>query len=161
LVQNLATIWGALSCGFDIDAEKFGQLCEETERIYFDEHNGVGWYSLPPTLHKIFKHGKDIIRECPLPIGLTNEEASEANNKYLRSFRFHHTRKTSWKDGIQDLFHRLMDISDPLIQQTDSVHTARSKTRKALSPQILALLKPPMPNEQKALGFKSDDESDN
>jgi hypothetical protein len=48
-----------------------------------------------------------------------------------------------------------------VIQQTDSVHTARSKTRKALSPQILALLKPPMPNEQKALGFKSDDESDN
>lgn len=146
LVENLAVIWGGLSCSFELDPEKFGQLCEETKNIYFQE---LGWFSLPPSLHKIFEHGKHIISSCPLPIGLTNEEGAEANNKFMRSFRLHHSRKTSWEDGIQDLFHRLMDVSDPFIQETLSAQAAKRQARRALSPKILALLK--APQEPKSL----------
>jgi hypothetical protein len=101
LVQNLRTIWGALACGFEIDSLKFGQLCKDTEKIWFDDRNGVSWFAMPSSLHKIIVHGREIIETCPLPIGLTSEEASEANNKFLRKFRLHHTRKKSWKDGMQ------------------------------------------------------------
>jgi len=148
LVQNLGTIWGALSCGFDVDPEKFGQLCQETEKIYFHAEIGVGWFSLPPTLHKILKHGNEIISECPLPIGLTNEEASEANNKYIRSFRLNHSRKNSWRNGIKDVFHRLMDISDPCIQSSFAARSDKKRARRNLSPEILALLKPPQIQEE-------------
>jgi hypothetical protein len=160
LVKNLSTIWGALSCGFDLDPDKFGRLCEETEQIYFDKDVGVGWFSLPPTLHKIFKHGKQIIISCPLPIGLTNEEASEANNKFLRRFRLHHTRKTSWRDGVQDLFHRLMDISDPIVQETPASQAVRNRARRILSPQILSLLKTPDNSTLSTWNSLSENESD-
>ena len=143
LVENLATIWGALSCGFDVDPDKFAALCEETEKIYFDEAIGVGWYSMPQTLHKVLKHGADIIRACPIPIGLSNKEASEANNKFLRRFWLHHSRKKAWRVGIKDLFDRLTDISDPVIQETLRASKTNRKAKKPLSSSILGLLKAP------------------
>lgn len=105
LVENLGTIWGTLACGFEIDLDKFEEFCKETKLIFFD---AVPWYSIPPTLHKIFEHGRQLVEECPLPIGLTNEEASEANNKILRSFRLHHARKSSWHEGVQDIFNQMI-----------------------------------------------------
>lgn len=161
LVKNLGTIWGALSCGFDLDPEKFASICQETEKIYFDEEVGVGWYCMPPTLHKILKHGADIIRACPIPIGLTNEEASEANNKFLRRFRLHHSRKTSWREGVKDLYDRLSDISDPVIQESRQGSKAHRKTKIPLSQNILALLKAPgSRNLSIAADCSSSDESE-
>ena len=129
-----------MACGFAIDLDRFEKICQETKSIYFES---VGWYSMPPTIHKILEHGRQIIAECPVPFGLTNEEASEANNKVLRGFRLHHSRRTSWRNGIQDLFHRLMDISDPQIQELAWRKSSRSSAHQPLSPQILALLKAP------------------
>ena len=150
LVENLAMLWGTMASGFEIDHEKFENLCKETKKIYFDS---VAWYSIPPTLHKIFEHGRQLIEECPVPLGLTNEEASEANNKVLRAFRLHHSRKTSWRDGIQDLFQRMMEVSDPVIQSIASLSRGGIK-RKKLSPKIIDLLKvPELFNEE------SDDET--
>ena len=160
LVENLRTIWGALSCGFDVDPDKFSIFCKETENIYFNEENGVGWFSLPPTLHKVFKHGADIIRNCPVPIGLTNEEASEANNKFLRNFRLHHSRKASWKEGVEDLFNRLTDISDPVIQESIQNSRRRKAQKTSLSPEILALLKTPEPFHMNFFDDSSSDEND-
>ena len=70
---------------------------------------------MPPTLHRILYHGKDIIESCPVPIGWTSEECSEANNKFARDFEANHSRKTSNEDNLLDLFNRLMDISDPVL----------------------------------------------
>ena len=148
-------IWGTLSCGFEVDADEFGKLCDETKNIYFTE---VGWFSMPPTLHKILVHGKEIIKTCPLPIGITSEEALESNNKFLRQFRLHHSRKTSWKDGVQDLFHRLMDISDPIIQDTREAYHSYRQARRALSPEIRALLKGPQMPLTETFESESDDD---
>jgi hypothetical protein len=60
-----------------------------------------------------------------LPIGLTSEEASEANNKILRKVRFHHSRKRSLQTTMEDIFHRLTDISDPVIISNSSTGQAR------------------------------------
>ena len=140
LVENLGVIWGTLSCGFEIDPDKFSNICSETKDIYFEN---IRWFCLPPTLHKVLQHGREIIASCPLPIGLTKEEASEAKNKFIRNFRLHHSRKTSWKEGIQDLFNRLMDKSDPVILETRAAKASQSKRKKSLSLQILSLLKDP------------------
>jgi hypothetical protein len=142
LVKNLQTIWGTLASGFAIDGQKFAAICEATEKLYFDN---VGWYNIPPTLHKILRHGKAIIENCALPIGLTNEEASEANNKILRHVRLHHARKTSWQDHLTDLYHRAMDVSDPVILEMASKNRKKHKLqKKPFSPEILALLQSPL-----------------
>ena len=146
LVKNLRTIWGALASGFALDGQKFAQLCEETEKLYFDKDFGVGWYNIPPTLHKILRHGKEIIENCALPIGLTNEEASEANNKILRHVRLFHARKTSWNDHLSDLYHRAMDVSDPVIVDMSSTMKKKNHERekKAFSTDVLSLLQSPL-----------------
>ena len=140
LVSNLNTIYGALASGYEVEVSKFRALCEETERIYFDETDGVGWYSLTPSLHRIFKHSADVIEACPLPIGLTTEEGSESNNKNIRRFRFHHSRRTPWFHSLKDVYDRIMDISDPLIQDTVASRRANSRKKRSLPKEVLALL---------------------
>jgi hypothetical protein len=112
LVSNLDVIRRTLASEFAINPEKFGNFCRETLELYL---NDAGWYDIPPTLHRILVHGEEIIRMMPVPIGWTSEEGSEANTKFARRFFQNHSRKTSHKDAMSDLFHRLMDISDPLI----------------------------------------------
>ncbi len=145
LVRNLRTIWGTLASGFAVDTQKFAELCEATEKLYFDKDHGVGWYNIPPTMHKILRHGKDIIENCAVPIGLTNEEASEANNKILRHTRLYHARKTSWLNHLSDLYHRAMDVSDPLILAISSQKKKKNeRAKKPLSNDVLALLQSPL-----------------
>jgi hypothetical protein len=141
-VKNLHTIWGTMASGYAIDGEKFGKLCADTNALYLNDEK-TNWYNIPPTIHKVLVHGKDIIEHCPLPIGLTNEEASEANNKILRNVRLHHTRKTSWSDGMSDLYHRMMDLSDPVVLQK-SQQKKKKREKKPLSPEILSLLQSPV-----------------
>ena len=141
LVKNIHTIWGTMASGYAIDGDKFGKLCEETKDMYLNDEK-TKWYNIPPTLHKVLVHGKDIIENCPVPIGLTNEEASEANNKILRKVHSHHTRKTSWSDGMSDMYHRMMDISDPVVLQKCQQKKKR-KEKKPLSLEILNLLQSP------------------
>jgi len=139
-VSNLRDIYGALASGFDIAVDRFEALCKETEKLFFDH---VGWFSLTPTLHRIFKHAAQVIEACPLPIGVTTEEASEANNKNVRRFRLHHARRNSWHNSISDLFNRMMDWSDPKIQATSASRRAKLHQKRRLPPQVLALLKEP------------------
>jgi hypothetical protein len=63
----------------------------------------------------VLVHGKEIVEATPLPIGLTSEEGAESNTKFARRFHENHTRKTSQEDTMSDLFHRMMDISDPVV----------------------------------------------
>ena len=89
-----------------------------------------------PTLHRILYHGKDIIDSCPVPIGWTSEEGSEANNKFARDFESNHSRKTSNEDSFLDLFHRLMDISDPILVASSQ----KEKQSSDLTPDMLKLI---------------------
>jgi len=134
-----------MASGYAIDGEKFGQICKETHAMYFDENLGAKWYNIPPTLHKVLVHGQDLVQNCPLPIGLTNEEAGEGNNKILRNVKLHHTRKTSWTAGMSDLFHRLMDSSDPIIlEHSGNSKSQRKHQKKNISADILKLLQTPV-----------------
>jgi hypothetical protein len=63
----------------------------------------------------VLVHGKEIVEATPLPIGITSEEGAESNTKFARRFHENHTRMTSQEDTMSDLFHGMMDISDPII----------------------------------------------
>ena len=91
LVSNFDVIWQTLASKLPIKSANFETFCFETLELYMSE---VGWFNLSPTLHKILIHGRDIIEACPVPIGLTSEENSESNNKLIRKYLLHHTRKT-------------------------------------------------------------------
>ena len=73
------------------------------------------WHKIPPTLHKVLVHGKEIIKATPVPVGWTSKEGSKSNTKFACRFHTSHTRKTSQEDTMSDLFNRLKDISDPVV----------------------------------------------
>lgn len=55
---------------------------------------------MPSTLHKILIHGADIINTSMLPVGIFDEEASEARNKDYKNFRQFHSRKHDRKSNL-------------------------------------------------------------
>lgn len=75
----------------------------------------IGDSYLSASVHKILIHGPAIIRSCLVPIGELSEEAAEARNKDIKSFRRKHTRKISRVLTNTDLFNRLLLSSDPFI----------------------------------------------
>ena len=70
---------------------------------------------MPPSVHRVLYHGRAIIEACPVPFGMTSEEGSESNNKFARDFEANHARKSSNENTFMDVFHRLMDKSDPFL----------------------------------------------
>ena len=118
LVSKLETIHRALAMDKDINTVEFEIFCEETLKVYFAD---AGWYNIPPTLHKVLVHGREIIEATPLAIGITSEEGSESNIKFTRQFYKHHTRKSSHSNTMFDLFHRMMDVSDPFLLSKQNI----------------------------------------
>jgi len=152
LVSNFFVIWQTLASKHLIRVEHFERLCAETLELYMSE---VGWFNLPPTLHKILVHGREIIEASPVPIGLTSEESSESNNKFIRKYLLHHTRKTSQLDTMTDLVHRLLAVSDPLLI-AKSFKGKKDKSR-SLTSEMTELLHIP---ENENIEESSDKETD-
>ena len=98
----------------------------------------ASWYDIPPSLHRVLVHGKEIVEATPLPIGLTSEEGAESNTKFARRYHESHTRKTSQKDTMSDLFHRMMDVSDPIVVAMSP--EPKSMPEKHLPPDMAELL---------------------
>jgi len=101
----------------------------------------------------------------PLPVGLMGEEGSEAKNKYYRSFRLQHARRSSRKNNLTDVFLRAMDTSDPFLSSTRTCRTI-AKRRKPLN-DILHLLQPAEPEtsfdtlvEGRELDFEDEEEEE-
>ena len=72
MVEDLGTIWRTLTSGFSIDAEKFGNFCQNFVKK-FQNDVGVNWYLFSPTIHKVLFHGKQAIEHFPVPIGWLSE----------------------------------------------------------------------------------------
>jgi hypothetical protein len=74
----------ALTCGLDIDPDKFQALADKWKTIYFEN---VNWYNMSPTVHKVVEHGAQIIRASPVPVGLLSEEGSEVECVHLSIYQ--------------------------------------------------------------------------
>ncbi|XP_076248005.1 uncharacterized protein LOC143187644 [Calliopsis andreniformis] len=78
-------------------------------------NNLYPWYYMPSTVHKLLIHGAEVIQTAALPIGQLSEEAQENRNKDYKTFRLHHARKISRLTTNEDVFHRILESSDPYI----------------------------------------------
>lgn len=155
LIRRFATVLQALSCGYDVSEEDFGNYALETAKLFVDLYP---WYYMPTSVHKILLHGSSIISAALLPIGQMSEEAQEARNKDIKTFRLQHARKFSRAATNEDIFRRLLLSSDPVIS---SIRQLPRKTSTSLSAEVIGLLKSALPPlEVQGSNTENSDESD-
>ncbi|EFN86059.1 hypothetical protein EAI_00074, partial [Harpegnathos saltator] len=58
LIHKCAILLQTLSCGLDIDPDKFEKWTKETYDLYVSLYP---WYYMPASVHKILIHGSSII----------------------------------------------------------------------------------------------------
>lgn len=64
IIYRFYVILQAISCGYEIDVNKFRQYCKElAERIV----HAYDWYYMPTLVHKLLIHGPDIVKQSILP----------------------------------------------------------------------------------------------
>ena len=98
-----------------------------------------GWYYVPSSVHKILLHGENIIKHfAVLPIAQLSEDAQESRNKDYKKFRLYHARKCSRSDTSEDVFHTLLNTSDPYIT---NIRKPYNKNVQELDEDTLQLLK--------------------
>lgn len=112
LIKKFSTILQVLSCGLEIDLDKFEIYTVETAKLFVQLYS---WYKMPPAVHKVLIHGKKIMKEFSIPIGNLSEEAQEANNKIFKNARKHNSRFCSRRANNEDILHYLLISSNPLI----------------------------------------------
>lgn len=137
LIINLQTILISLASQLPLDIVKFERLCNETAELYVEKYF---WAPMTPTLHKILIHGADIVRNMPLPVGQMSEEAAEARNKILREYRLRHSRRSSRLNNLTDVFHRLLDSSDPVVSSVYLEDRLRKRKHKVFPKRVQDLI---------------------
>lgn len=140
LIFRFKIILETISSGFQIDVSKFEKYAEDTAELYV---NLYGWHPMTPTMHKVLRHGAEIISNALLPIGQLSEEAAEARNKHIREFRLHHARKFSREQCNRDVLNRLLLTSDPLLS---GMRKAPKKHSGAFHKEALELMLPVEPD---------------
>ena len=131
VIIRIKNILKAVCSGYEIDILRFKDYCLATsERII----KLYGWYTMPPTLHKLLEHGYQVAEILDLPVGMYSEEAQEAQNKEIRNARLSHTCKISRKNAMKNQFQFLLIRSDPVVSSTSLLvtlftlaHTSNSK----------------------------------
>uniref|UniRef100_A0A2A4ITJ8 Uncharacterized protein n=1 Tax=Heliothis virescens TaxID=7102 RepID=A0A2A4ITJ8_HELVI len=136
LVKRFAVILEAITIREPVDPTKFGDFCMETAKKFVTLYE---WYNMPPTLHKILIHGKAIMEKCIFPVGILSEEAQECRNKDYKKYRLKHSRKCSRIATNEDVMHRMMVTSDPLISYLTPFFNNKKK-HSDLSEEVIALL---------------------
>lgn len=114
LIKRFGIILLAMSSGFEINTQKFGEFAKDTAKLFVEKYP---WFHMPASVHKILIHGATIINAAILPIGQLPEEAQECRNKDLKMYRRSHTRKMSRETTNDDLFRCLLVSSDPYITE--------------------------------------------
>lgn len=151
LIERFHTILQILSCGLEVNMDKFQVYCIQTARQFVSLYP---WFPMPPTVHKVLIHGSEIMSSLLLPIGQLSEEAQESCNKFLKKFRVDHARQSSRENNIEDVLKRLLIMSDPLI----SCHRELPRKKgRALSSEASALLKETVENQCTENEESSDD----
>ena len=79
--SNLDVILQTLASSQPINPDEFGEVSEKTLKQYM---NCAQWYDIPPSLHRVLVHSKEIVEATPLQIGITSEEGAESNTKFAR-----------------------------------------------------------------------------
>lgn len=142
LIKDIRAILEAISCFHQVDAAALSAFCRGTAERYVRLYP---WYPMATTMHRVLAHSAAVVQNCHLPIGIMSEEAAESANKRIRQSRLRHTRKTSRRDTMHDMFSYLMVASDPVLSSMGLQRRRRlyAKRQGRLQPETLALLAEP------------------
>lgn len=157
LLSNFRSILIGVSSHFPLNPDSFEKFCHSTAELFVKLYP---WFYMPSSVHKILIHGGQIIRNSTLPLGMLGEEGSESRNKDYKRIRLHHTRKFNRKVTMEDMFFRLIDMSDPIIVNLYSETALKRKVRKPLPKDVLNFLLVPQTNMKDSTTFDVDDEQD-
>lgn len=138
LVERLGIILKALNCKEEIDGEKFGKYALDTYKIFIQNYP---WFYMPCTMHKVLAHGGEIIKSSPLPVGMMTEEGAEAKNKLFRTFREFLARKMDRRKTNEDVFVRMLFLSDPYLATLINIESPYYMNKDKLPKNIQMLLK--------------------
>ena len=137
VIVRLRTILKAVCSGYEIKTDKLREYCNDTTDLILSLY---GWYTLPPTVHKLLEHSAQVAETLVLPLGFYSEEAQEAQNKEIRKARLSHTAKISRVNVMKNQFHFLLTRSDPVVSSISFVKH-KSENGQPLTTEVLNLLK--------------------
>ena len=141
LHKQMSIILRIISCTRKIDVKKFDEHCKET---MINIASNFPWVLLNHTLHGAIQHSAELIEmNGGESLGGYSEEGLEANNKDIRNYLEHLSRKTGTNQQIEDVMNRLLERSNPYLGSITSRyiqgkscsicaatdHTARSHTK--------------------------------
>lgn len=109
---------------------------------------------MPVAVHKILLHGASVMKSFLIPIGQLSEEVQELRHKDLKNFREHFSRKISRSKTNEDMIHRLLLSSNPVIS---SLRPSKGRKLK-LSGAALKLTIPPKFSSEDLDSESSDDD---
>ena len=112
LIRRLGVILELINSNSTMDSDIFGLYTAETAKLAIQL---FPWYYIPSTVHKVLIHGAEIIQAAALPIGLLWEEAQESLHKDYKDYRLYHRRKCPHTTTNEDVFHKILESSDPYI----------------------------------------------
>ena len=113
LHKQLSIILRIVSCTRKIDVQKYEQHCKET---MINIARNFPFAKLNHTLHGTIQHSAELIKlNGGESLGWYSEEGLEANNKDIRNYLEHLSRKCDSNKQIEDVHHRLLERSDPYL----------------------------------------------
>ena len=113
LHQNLSCILRIISSTEYVNLDAYKQLTESTSLLLAEK---LKWVNINYTLHGVLHHSHELIhRNRSQSLGSLSEEALESNNKYIRNYLEHFTRKNDPVNQLEDVIGRLLERSDPFI----------------------------------------------
>ena len=147
LHRQISMILRVISCCQKINLTKFQELCKDTS---LNIAENFPWAVLNDTLHGAIHHSAELIEyNSGYGLGSLSEECLESNNKDVRNYLQFLARKCSPGDQLADVLCRLLERSDPVIQEQMRLkrpkksctacngkdHTIRSHARKLSLPK--------------------------
>lgn len=123
LIERFGWTLKKLASSKPVDVDCFEKYAFETAELFVTLYP---WFYMPASVHKILIHGAKVMKCFHLPIGQYTEEAAEARKKDFKHIRKGNTRKISRTAMNEDLAHKLMVSSDPVVV------SKRQQTIKAL-----------------------------
>ena len=113
LHKQISIILRIVSCTRKINIEKYEQHCKDT---MINIATNFPWAKLNHTLHGAIQHSVELIKmNGGESLGWYSEEGLEANNKDIRNYLEHLSRKCDGNKQIEDVHHRLLERSNPYL----------------------------------------------
>ena len=115
----------------------------------------------------MLEHGGHVIRAMPANPGDLGEQAAEANNRWFRNFREHHSFQCSKQKSLEHPFIRKMEMADPAILEQNKEFVLKWRPKPKPRPiEVISMMTASskakyMPNPATNVGDSSDSESDN